>query len=471
MRRLEVFEPKLTWCPAALAVARVLIVWSVWATATFTAISYIGKHGRNLPMFEDLYVVPVMTGHQPMSLQWAATQHNEHRMVVPKLILAGLLRTIPDFRSGLYLNVALMSAAAASMLMLVRRLRGSIRLVDTVLPLSILNIGQAECFLIGFALNLVMTAWISCELIGVVSRTTRSPSWWSCLQAGGFLVLLPLCGGSGIALLPPIVVWLAGYVACGWWSEQDPGRSARALGVGLLMATSAIVTWYLLGYVRPSSVPAAPSVSAMWATMLQALSLVISPSRWGYWMAAGWAVLLLTTVTVMRLAHIAWRSPVERPRALGLCAVTVALLGVATSVGVSRSGSGPSAGLASRYTTILAPLISVLYVTWLLYGPAPARRAIHISLLALICAGLPAQSRTAREMGRSRCTLYVKIENALESGMPSSQIMNLACPIFHPDRAMIYESFKMLQQARVGRFRYMVDDGLAAKYDGLSVVR
>jgi hypothetical protein len=163
-----------------------------------------------------------------------------------------------------------------------------------------------------------------------------------------------------------------------------------------LMATSAIVTWYLLGYVRPSSVPAAPSVSAVWATILQALSLVISPSRWGYWMAAGWAVLLLTTVTVMRLGLIAWRSPLERPRALGLCAVTVALLGVATSVGVSRSGSGPSAGLASRYTTILAPLISVLYVTWLLYGPASARRAIHISLLALICAGLPAQSHGAR---------------------------------------------------------------------------
>ena len=243
MRRLEVFEPQLTWCPAALAVARVLIVWSVWATATFTAISYIGKHGRNLPIWEDLYVVPAMTGHQPMSLQWAATQHNEHRMVVPKLILAGLLRTIPDFRSGLYLNAALMSAAAASMLMLVRRLRGSTRLVDTVLPLSILNIGQAECFLIGFALNLVMTAWISCELIGVVSRTTRSPSWWSCLQAGGFVVLLPLCGGSGIALLPPIVVWLAGYVACGWWSNRDPGPSARVLGVTLLMMTAAIVTW------------------------------------------------------------------------------------------------------------------------------------------------------------------------------------------------------------------------------------
>jgi hypothetical protein len=238
-----------------------------------------------------------------------------------------------------------------------------------------------------------------------------------------------------------------------------------------LMTTSAIVTWYLLGYVRPSLIPASPSVGAAWATTLQALSLVIGPSRWGYSMAAGWAVLILTAVTVMRLGAIAWRSPLERPRALGLCAVTVALLCVAAAVGLSRSGTGQSAGLASRYTTILAPLICALYVAWLVYGPAPARRAIHVGLLALVCAGIPAQSRLAREIGRSRSTLYVKIESALESGVPTSRLLDIACPRLHPDRALIYESFKMLQQAQVGDFPYMVDDGLATKYDGFSVVR
>jgi hypothetical protein len=308
-------------------------------------------------------------------------------------------------------------------------------------------------------------------LIGVVSRTTRSPSWWSCLQAGGFLVLLPLCGGSGIALLPPIVVWLAGYVACGWWSNRDPGPSARALGVTLLMMTAAIVTWYLLGYVRPWSVPDAPSASAAWATTLQALSLVISPSRWGYWMMTGWAVLLLAVVTVLKLGIIAWQSPPERPRALGLAAVTVALLGVAASVGISRSGLGQSAGLASRYITIMAPLLCILYVTWLIYGSTPVRPAIHVGLLALVCAGIPAQLRLARDLGHWRCSVYVRIERSLEVGIPSSRLLDFACSRLHPDRAMIYESFKMLQKAQVGNFRYMVDDGLAATHDGSRVVR
>jgi hypothetical protein len=447
------------------------VVWSVWAIATFATIWYIRHHGRNLPMFEDLMVVPVMTGHEPVSIGWAATQANEHRPVIPKLILVTLLRAIPDFRAGLYLNAGLLSAAAASMIVVVRRLRGWTSAVDAVLPLSILNIGQCECLLLGFALNLVMTACISWGLIGAVGRATKSPGWWPCLQVGGFLVLLPLCGGSGIVMIPSLVLWLAGYVACGWWSGQDPSPSARALSVGLLAITSAVVAWYMTGYVRPVHIPATPSVGAAWSTTLEFLSLVIVPSGWGSWQPAGWAFLLLSAVTILRLAIVAQRSPAERPRALGLIAVMVAMLGVAASVGLSRSGLGPGVGLSSRYITISAPALSVVYVAWLIYGPASARRAIHIGLLALVCAGIPAQIQLAHALGGGRRSQYVNIERGLRGGMPTSRLLDRACPALFPDRAVIYGAFKMLKAARVGNFRYLVDDGLAAKSDSHATVR
>lgn len=297
------------------AAARAVIVWSVWVATTYTAVSYVQQYGRNMPYWEDLCIVPVMTGIEPISFQWAATQLNEHRLVIPKLIFGALLRTVPDFRGGLYLNVAMMSSAAAWMIIVARRLRGSSHLADAVIPMLILNIGQCECFLLGMCMNLVITACISCATIGVASRTTCSESWWPCLQVGGFLVLLPLCGGSGLALLPPITAWLAGYVACGWWSGRDPGPLGRLLGIGLLMMTSAVVTWYLVGYQRPAHIPAAPSISAVWTTTLQSLSLTINPSRSGYWVAAGFAVILLTVATTLRLAVVAWSTPLERPRA------------------------------------------------------------------------------------------------------------------------------------------------------------
>jgi hypothetical protein len=125
-------------------------------------------------VLNDVNLVAVMTGHVPLSVQWAATQYNGHRAVIPKLALAGFLRLIPDFRVGLYLNAAVLSAAAASAIVLVRRLRGCSRVVDSLLPLAILNLGQCECLLVGFALNLMMGSWISWGLISIVARVGES---------------------------------------------------------------------------------------------------------------------------------------------------------------------------------------------------------------------------------------------------------------------------------------------------------
>src|SRR5262249_15584038 len=154
-------------------------------------------------------------GHEPLTYEWATAQYNEHRSVIPRLVQVGLLRAIPDFRAGLYLNAGLLSAASASAIILARRLRGRASVVDAVLPLSILTSGQCECLLVGFALNLVMTSWIAWRIIAVFGRSAHPPGWGSCLRIGALMVVLPLCGGSGLAMLPPLMLWLAGYAACG----------------------------------------------------------------------------------------------------------------------------------------------------------------------------------------------------------------------------------------------------------------
>jgi hypothetical protein len=454
------------------AVVGAVVVWSAWVTATLVMILFIRQHARNIPYWDDLEaLVPVVTGHEPLSFQWLAAQHNEHRAVIPKLIQIALLRAIPDFRAGLYLNAGLLSAAAASAIIMARRVRGWTGVIDIVLPLSILTIGQWECLMISFALNLVITSWISWSIIGVISRSSRLPDWRLCLLVGGFLVLLPLCGGSGIVMVPPLVLWLAGYVACGWWSERDPGPSARAISLGLLMTTSAIGTWYLCGYARPTYIPVAPSMLEIWSTTLQVLSLPISPQEWGYWRIAGLAVLVLTIVTVILLGTVVRRVPQERPRAFGLIALLLSTLGVAVTVGISRSGFGPTAGLCSRYITISLPLLGVLYFAWLLYGPALARRAVHISLLALVCAGMSTHVRGARAGGEARRALYTKVERGLQRGLPASRVVDLAHPELFVDRSVIHSRFQMLKEARVGKFRNMVDDGLAVMQDTSSRVR
>lgn len=436
-----------------------ILVWTVWATATLSSVSYIHRYARNVPFFDDLTVVSVMTGHEPLSYEWASAQYNEHRNVIPRLLQVGLLRVIPDFRAGLYLNVGLLSAAAASMIVLARRIRGRNSVVDVVLPMSILTVGQCECLLVGFALNLVMTAWIAWSLISVISRSPHPPSWWSCLQVGALLVLLPLSGGSGMAMLPPLTLWLAGYVACGWWTMRDPGSSARAIGLSLLMTTSATVAWYLSGYARPAHIPRAPSWSAVCLTTLEVFGLVLSPVGWSHPVAAGLAVVLLSGGTAVLLAVTAHTSPDERPRALGLTAVLASMFGIALAVGYSRSGLGPGSGAYSRYITVTTPLLGVVYFSWLLYGRPAARRSVQFGLLVLICVGMPAQYRSARDVGRARRDLYARIEHGLESGMRPDGLLDLACPRLFPDRVTVYRCFQMLKDAHVGAFRHMAADG------------
>jgi hypothetical protein len=166
----------------------------------------------------------------------------------------------------------------------------------------------------------------------------------------------------------------------------------------------------------------------------------------------------LAAITLLRLLVVARRSPEERPRALCLAAVFLSLLGVAAAVGVSRSGFGPGSGLASRYLTISAPLLSVFYIAWLLYGPNPARRAIHIGLLALVCATIPFNVLFALRIGEERRDYYVEIEHSLRAGVPASLLMKQLTPRLHPHPGYAYTRLRMLKAARIGMFRDFVDD-------------
>src|SRR5262249_14555789 len=156
-------------------------------------------------------------------LRWAWAQHNEHRPLISRLIMAGLFRLVGnDFRVVRYANAGLLSAMAASMLILARRLRGSARAADAVLPLSVLNIAQAESLMIGFAMNLILTSLLAAALIAAAALARRGRGAALAMGFGLSLVLLPLCGGSGLTMLPPLAAWLAGYLATGWWSGRRP---------------------------------------------------------------------------------------------------------------------------------------------------------------------------------------------------------------------------------------------------------
>ncbi|MGO9596803.1 MAG: hypothetical protein ACLP7Q_02150 [Isosphaeraceae bacterium] len=438
---------------------RLILVWAVWLVCTVVLILHVRHYARNIPYLDDWAMVPVITGHEPNILKWAWAQHNEHRMLVPRLILAGLFRWVaPDFRTGMYFNAGLMSLAAASMILLAHRLRGHQRLTDAVLPLSILTLAQSEILLLNYTLVLVLSTWLAFQLISVLGRATERPPWMTVIPFGIALVMLPLCGGSGLVMLPPLVFWLAGYLCWGWWSGREPGGWARAFGISALMTCSAIIALYLSDYVRPPYHPLPPSFQAIVSTTLKFLSLSMISGATDYWIAASLAALVLVAAALIRLTLVAVRLPHERPRAFGLAAVILSMMGLAVSVGVSRSGLDPSMGFAGRYVTLAAPILSVLYVTWMIYTPARSQRALQTCLLLVVCLCVPSSVHRARMRDQPRLRFYRWVERSLKAGISDSQFLDMACPGLHPSRNLTAEYARMLRSSGFGDFKYLHDD-------------
>jgi hypothetical protein len=244
----------------------------------------------------------------------------------------------------------------------------------------------------------------------------------------------------------------------------------RAIGIVALMVCSAVVALYLSGYVRPAWHPPAPSLAAAAATTLKCLSLAMLPGAGRYWWVAGLAIVSLIAGTLWLLSAAGLRAPDERLRATGLAAVILALVVMAAAVGVSRSGLHPLMGLSSRYVTIIAPLIGVLYIAWLVYGPPRVRKLIHAGLLAISCISLPTGTRAGLVYGRGARSAELRVEQALKDPVLSPSLMARVCPAIHPDTRVASACLAMLREVRMGPFEKR-DDRVAVAPEAPTLVR
>ena len=394
--------------------------------------------------------VPVLTGHSPLTLGWFWSQHNEHRVFLSRLILVGLFRLTHDFRAGMYFNVLLLAIASASMVLLARRLRGRTSFTDAVFPIALLHVGQAEVFLLGFAMNLLLPAWISYELIRTAATSTDRPGSGLILRFGLCLLALPLCGGNGLVMLPPLALWLIGWIIGGWWSGRRAGVRDVAMGLAILLASSALVALYLHGYQRPLHHPRASSLSGVMVTTLEFLSQVICPTVIRFWEFTSLAVVLLILFTIAHLIVTGWRTPEERPRAAGLLLTILSLLTVALAVGVGRSGFGRGMGFSSRYLTLAAPILVGIYVTWIVYGAGRIGRVIQFGLFVLVCLSLPSSISAGGQYGKDRRDLLKRVEYGLKGQVPGARLVAATGERIMADLGLFYHYMEMLRSAGVG---------------------
>jgi hypothetical protein len=436
----------------------------VWALLLLGAVAFVGIYGSDLPWSDEFDLVPVLTGDRPVTLSWLWSQHNEHRVPLPRLIQLGLHRiTGNDFRAGMLFNVLALGGVALAMLWAAKEVRGRSSCADAFFPLVLLQWGQAENLLWSWQVQFVSSVVLFSVLLVIVVRQGSNLTFSSALLAGMCLVLLPLCGGNGLLLMPPLALWLGYAILVNWGSPALRGRGGSLLVLGLVASAMAVGGLYLVGYHAPPHHAnlAGRSPAGLWRTMVAFLSMSFGPfflSRWLFWGLVMAALLLVATVTLL----LAWRArPADRLRALGLVAFLAAYACLVLALTWGRGGQGVRAVMQSRYSTFSLPALCGVYFVFLLYGPH-GRGLVQWSLciLVLVMFGFSAQDglALAQEMRDRR----IDFENDLRAGWPCSILAerHYAGPfaLYPNGAAELAGHLKRLHNAGIGQFAALQDD-------------
>jgi hypothetical protein len=352
----------------------------LWAAILLVAAlaASVARYGVDLPHLDGWVTAFDLAAQDAGALaRRAFTPHNEHRLLLPRLLLAGLARLTGW---NVRVELALVVVAAAVLLLLVWWLgrllpagaaRATYRLVASVF---VLGLHQVENLVWGWQLSLFLATLAAVAALGLLG----DPRGASAARAAGAALLGAVASfsyGAGLVVWPAGVAQLLAGVAArrrrrASADDQPPAWPALAIWAASTVAVAALY----LG----SGPLARATAGARPAELLgHALAFLGSPLvQWwrspGVAVAAGAAGLAAATLWAWReLARGASGAPW-----LGLGLFSV---GAAGMTALGRSGLGLDQALSSRYTT-LANLFWVSLVGALLAGARPSQRRATLAL-------------------------------------------------------------------------------------------
>lgn len=417
------------WLPKYLywygrAMAAPTLVWASLATLFLAWVLAIRQFGANWPIFDELSYLAYTTGEKPLTLAMLWTDHNGHRLLLPKLIYFGLMKlTDAQPLFIMYFDAALLTVAAAAVLLALRRVRGKMVWTDAVIPVTILAFSQYEnmlwAFQLGFILSQVLTLLALAALLYATDRGRRR----SIVALGLVTALLPLCGGQGMSMAPAFIAWLLGFglLRC---LRPDPlprgmgrGPGPLALLCGLLAGAAWVLSIQGLPP-GPGSIPlhealhSWPGFTSLLKTITRTTGEFLSsaflpaatdPALPAFYHWRTWAV-VGKTLFLASLLLLAWqwlRQPGQRRRitALATCLAAFGLL--ILILGINRGVYGPGAGAVPRYATLALPLLVFSAITFSLYAPRGWRTILPAAIGLAVLALIPGPHGTAQALAHA----------------------------------------------------------------------
>ncbi len=430
-----------------------VIAWATWAAMLAAALLFVSRFGSNVPSWDDWDMIPVLTHHQPVTWDWLWSQHNEHRVPLPRLVFLGLDRILGvDMRVTMYFDVLLMAMVAAAMMTTAARLRGRASAVDAFFPMALLSLGQAANLLWGWQLQFFASVVIACVALLAIVRVgaTMSPTRAG-LVVGLCALLLPLCGANGLAMVPALAAWpLALAILPESWTGAKLARGNRVLlAVGLLaLALTAI---YLVHWHRVPYHPKSQSVLQTLRTSLKALTIGLGPATRDIWPLSGLLALVAIGASALLLIHVGRERVAERARAGGLLLFLLALSSLGLALGMGRNG------FETRYVTLTLPAWCGVAFIWLLYGK-PARAGVPAALAGAALIALAGNTGFGLKYARELRGQLGGFERDLAAGVPMHDLLHRYGGWLHPHQDVPAHYLPMMRQAGVAGYAGLRED-------------
>ncbi|MGH9441775.1 MAG: hypothetical protein ACRD16_05830 [Thermoanaerobaculia bacterium] len=299
----------------------------------------VSRFGVNMPYLDEFFYVPfvylVRTGQDWR--RWIFLQHNEHRMVAMKLILAPLsAATSWNVVAEMYVSVALVGIALWGLWGIYRQTnnRGALAFA----PLAFLLCGPAQWFnmLTGIQMSFYFT------LLGMVwsFRLLQKATLRGVLAACGFGLLASFSTANGFVVWPIGIAQLA---------VSRASRRALAVWTSAGVACAAL---YFHGYHAPpqiaalKSIPVGPGARAQF--LFAAVGAPLGVSSLGASAAIGFALLLLVYLLAIRDLR---RGEMRSPARAGAYALIAAGVLSAALLAYGRAAFGAAQAVESRYVT------------------------------------------------------------------------------------------------------------------------
>ena len=405
----------------------VAFCWAVWATLLAMALYFLVTRVSNIPMSEDWLMVPPLAGLEKHFGAWLWEQNNEHRVPLPKLILLAILKlTGGSFKTAMLANIAFLAAISAGMMVAVwSARRGRARFSDAFFPVIFLNVGHWENMFWAWQMAFVLSAVLGCIPL-VVLAARRPLKTVSALWIGASLIAMPLCGASGLLLIPVLTMWAA---YAGLTLLRTDGRNLA----GWILLASPILTFavcglYFVGYTRPSWTGPATTVAHTLVASLQFLALAFGPVARSAWMLSVPLTLLIVLVTAQCLTAALRRADnAERLRVSGLVAFFLTALFNAAAMGYGRAaviGTASYLAFPLRYCLLAVPLLCVAYIAIDQFGSGDLKRYLPQALCAAACVLMPLNIGQGRAWARVFEPSITGIYDDIRLGRSSEEIAN-----------------------------------------------